>query len=192
MTRDAHPPRENPSALFSSPYPQTNRLAMKPFPSNPRLARLEDIAPRALEFLRCVDARPEVLRLLSQAGYAKKAHEESRRRLASIVSAKGAAWDADLEHLRAMVEKAQATHAPEAPLPAANEARLEAFRALRVWYASWSKTARVVLSRPDHLLRVGLATREGIPVEAPLGAASSASPLDALPDLPLSTRTCSA
>lgn len=262
---------------------------MKPFNTSPSIATLEDTAPRALEFLRGVGASPEILRILSKAGYTKKAHEEGLQLLASIVSyvrEKGAfhsvsatyeaavkeitTWqkkdlrrikatvtrfhpqeaeylfsnldfapgvdavlmvsifldrlaslandpdrkatrkadhavletikergvtDAEIKHVRALVREAQATLVPEVMPPAESEARIEALRALRAWYADWAETARTVLTRRDHLIRVGLATRKRAqtptpPVVTPAAPSPPAAPgVPAMLALPMSSST---
>jgi hypothetical protein len=40
-------------------------------------------------------------------------------------------------------------------------------QALRAWYDDWSETARTVLTRRDHLIRVGLAHRKPRATPAP-------------------------
>jgi hypothetical protein len=234
---------------------------VKPFTTNPSIATLEDTPPRALEFLRGVGASPEILRLLSKAGYTKKVHEEGLQLLTSIVSLpreKGAfhsvsaiyeaavkevtTWqkkdlrrikatvtrfhpaeaeylfsnldfspgvdavlmvsifldrlaslandpdrkatrkadhavletikergvtDPEIKHLRGLVKEAQTTPVPDVVAPAETDARVEALRALRAWYTDWAETARTVLTRRDHLIRVGLATRKRTQTPAP-------------------------
>lgn len=59
-------------------------------------------------------------------------------------------------------------------LPAAEAARTakrrEAQRALKGWFEEWSSTARAVVSRRDHLIRLGLAKRKApAPKPAPVG-----------------------
>ena len=67
------------------------------------------------------------------------------------------------------------------------DGRLEALRALRAWYIDWAETARVVLTRRDHLIRVGLATRKRSQPPMPISVAE-ASP-QAMPALPESSST---
>ena len=258
---------------------------MKPFISNPSIATLEDTAPRALEFLRGAGASPEILRLLSNAGYTKKAHEEGLQLLTTVVSyvrEKGAfqsvspayeravaevtTWqkkdlrrikatltrlhpneaeylfsnldfapgvdavlmvsmfldrlaslandparkatrkadhavlqtikergvsEAELTHLRAAVREAVAMPLPEVTPPNETEARIDALRALRAWYTDWAETARAVLTRRDHLIRVGLATRKRAQPPMPVIATTGAPPPapDAMRALPMTAST---
>ncbi len=50
--------------------------------------------------------------------------------------------------------------APEAQLDPSAEARQADLIALRAWYEDWSETARAVITRRDHLIRLGLAKRK--------------------------------
>jgi hypothetical protein len=61
--------------------------------------------------------------------------------------------------LRALAEIAQGFGAEAKPDPSA-EARQADLIALRAWYDDWSETARSVITRRDHLIRLGLAKRK--------------------------------
>jgi hypothetical protein len=69
---------------------------------------------------------------------------------------------ADLKHLHALITETHATPAvpPVEASTGETDGRLEALVALRAWYADWAETARIVLTRRDYLIRVGLATRK--------------------------------
>ena len=69
---------------------------------------------------------------------------------------------ATLKHLHALVTETHATPAvpPVEASTGETDGRLEALIALRAWYADWAETARIVLTRRDYLIRVGLATRK--------------------------------
>ena len=289
MAGDAHRPKRVPIGISLSLHVvQETQTNMKSFISHPSIATLEDTAPRALEFLRGVGSSPEILQLLSKAGYTKKVHEEGLRLLLSSVGyvrEKGAfhavspvyeqavkeitTWqkkdlrrikaalvrlhpreaeylfsnldfvpgvdavvmvsifldrlaslandpdrkatrkadhavletlkergvsDAEIKHLRAVVQEAQATPVPEVKLPETS-ARIEALRALRAWYTDWAETARAVLTRKDHLIRVGLATRKRPQPAMPIIVAASEPPPpapEAMRALPMSSSTPSA
>jgi hypothetical protein len=90
----------------------------------------------------------------------RKTTRKTDRAALAMIEARGITRTS-LEHLRARVMEAHAT--PDVPVePPTPEAdgRLEALTALRAWYVDWAETARIVLSRRDHLIRLGLATRK--------------------------------
>jgi hypothetical protein len=75
----------------------------------------------------------------------------------------------DIEKLKKLVAVTQSPPQPPSRPDAENDAdnaaakraaRLQLLATLRGWYDDWSETARTVLSRRDHLIRVGLAHRK--------------------------------
>ena len=108
---------------------------------------------------------------------------------------------ASFKHLHALVIETHAT--PDVPPVAApstqTDDRIEALVALRAWYADWAETARIVLTRRDHLIRVGLASRKprtpAPPAVVVTPVSPSAPPAPATPvtyALPMSTSTAGA
>jgi hypothetical protein len=76
---------------------------------------------------------------------ARRLDEAERKRLRGLVAAAKAAPDSP----------------PEAPPVAPNAAeRLEALKALRLWYEDWAEVAHALFKRRDHLIRLGLARRK--------------------------------
>ncbi|MBK9260956.1 MAG: hypothetical protein IPM54_14230 [Polyangiaceae bacterium] len=63
------------------------------------------------------------------------------------------------EKMRKLVETAKGFGPEVTPDPTA-EARHADLAALRAWYDDWSETARTVIKRRDHLIRLGLAKRK--------------------------------
>ena len=102
----------------------------------------------------------------------RKATRKADHAVLETVKERGVS-DADLKRLRAAVKEAQTTPAPEVIAAAAPDGRLEALRALRAWYIDWAETARVVLTRRDHLIRVGLATRKRSQPPTPIRVAAA-------------------
>ncbi|MEO6419864.1 MAG: hypothetical protein ABIP39_10680 [Polyangiaceae bacterium] len=105
---------------------------------------------------------------------------------------------ANLKHLHALVTETHATPTvpPVEATTGATDGRVEALVALRAWYADWAETARIVLTRRDYLIRVGLATRKprtaampviGAPPVPPGPPAAPSEP--AMLALPMSTST---
>ena len=85
--------------------------------------------------------------------------EEDRAAVASLETRKVAG--AELEaHLAALIETAT-TAAPIAPDPVDEgpSERQQAARRLHAWLADWRETARVVITRGDYLIRLGLVNR---------------------------------
>ncbi len=78
----------------------------------------------------------------------------------------------EIRHLRKQIETAQAP-APEAPeagtleTATKRQARLALLAELRAWYDDWAETARTVLVRRDHAIRVGIAHRKPRATPAP-------------------------
>ena len=85
---------------------------------------------------------------------------------------------ATLKHLQALVTETHATPAvPPVEAPTSEpDGRLDALIALRAWYADWAETARIVLTRRDHLIRVGLATRKPRATAVIVSPASPSAP----------------
>jgi hypothetical protein len=119
-----------------------------------RLDVLEDGVDRAASR----KADHAALKRLEKKGYTK----EERQRLRGLI--KTAERVADL------------SDAPSA-IDTARERDLEK---LRAWYVEWAETARAVISRRDHLIRLGLAKRKsakkGKPLPAPSHAPGSTAP----------------
>jgi hypothetical protein len=67
----------------------------------------------------------------------------------------GADARAELRTLVAAVQKGDATRTPAAPVTADRADK----RALYAWYTEWADIARSLVSRRDHLIRLGLASR---------------------------------
>jgi hypothetical protein len=95
----------------------------------------------------------------------------------------------EVHHLRTLIEAAQEVVTADDPgeeeTAAKREARLGTLRELRAWFDDWSETARTVLVRRDHAIRVGLAHRKTraartvvTPAPAPV-VATPASPVAA-------------
>ena len=68
--------------------------------------------------------------------------------------------DKERKRLRALVNVVQSSPDVAADESAAEEARQEALGLLRAWFEDWSATARAVIVRRDHLIRLGLAQRK--------------------------------
>ncbi len=60
------------------------------------------------------------------------------------------------------------------PIVLINDESLHIVGSLRAWYEDWSETARAVITRRDHLIRLGLAKRKKAAKRSP-GAASEQS-----------------
>ena len=98
----------------------------------------------------------------------------------------------EIRHLKKLVSIAMAP-APDAveetdsaELTAQKTARVEMLTELRGWYDDWAETARSVLTRRDHQIRVGLAHRK---LRAPVAAVpptlpAPAAPAPAMNDIP--------
>jgi hypothetical protein len=85
--------------------------------------------------------------------------EEQAEQALALLAARGPDEDA-WARLAALVAQAQAASTEEAPTPAASRAELEAaLRKARAFYDEWSAIARAVITRRDHLILLGLATR---------------------------------
>ena len=91
----------------------------------------------------------------------------------------------EIKRVRALIEVSDAPPSLE-PDPTAEESaakreqRLGMLRDLRAWYDDWSETARTVLVRKDHVIRLGLARRK---VRAPGGPVVVLSPSRQMPAL---------
>ena len=106
---------------------------------------------------------------------------------------------ATFKRLHALVNETHATPTvPRVEAPSSEpDGRMEALLALRAWYTDWAETARVVLTRRDHLIRVGLASRKprtpAPPVVVVTPVAPSAPPPapsePAMLALPMNSRT---
>ena len=84
---------------------------------------------------------------------------------------------ARLRQLVATAERGEKAAAPSARDTDDAEVRLEALTALRAWFDEWAETARVVIKRRDHLIRLGLAKRRaGTTEEDPEPTPEPASP----------------
>jgi hypothetical protein len=89
----------------------------------------------------------------------------------------------EIRHARKLIEAAQAPAVedsdPEEESEAKRAERLAHLAALRAWYNDWAETARTVLVRRDHAIRVGLAHRKqrSTPVAAPVATAPPAAPV---------------
>jgi hypothetical protein len=118
----------------------------------------------------------------------RKATRKADHAALSMIEARGIT-KASLKHLNALVTEAQTPPAVAAveALGTANDDRLEALVALRRWYADWAGTARIVLNRREHLIRVGLASRKmrtPAPSAVVVTAAAPSAPPPA-PDAPV-------
>jgi hypothetical protein len=91
----------------------------------------------------------------------KKTRKEDHAALATL--AKRGFTEPERERLRKLVEVAKGVETAKDAEGAAGDttdARRKELMALRAWYIDWSETARAVIKRRDHLIRLGLAKRK--------------------------------
>jgi hypothetical protein len=93
-------------------------------------------------------------------GRIERLKESKEGRAAYAMLAKRGIPDSELAHLAKLVAIVQANDKPARPSrAAADEAYLQALIELRHWYLEWSEVARLVITRRDHLILLGLASR---------------------------------
>src|SRR5438034_383285 len=107
-------------------------------PALPSRSVLEEMPERALAFLAAVGQVPMIRAALAAHGYTRAA----------------------LDHLRQLIATAQkGTAATATPLDTraetAREEREQALVDLYYWHKDWATTARAVIARRDHLIRLG-------------------------------------
>jgi len=92
-----------------------------------------------------------------QAGRSEETRAEDQKAVATL-AARGFD-EAELTRLAGLVKTAQANGA--VPFNAEEEAakRQASLVALHAWYSDWAETARMVITRRDHLISLGLARR---------------------------------
>ena len=105
--------------------------------------------------------------------------EEQAEQALALLAARGLDEDA-WARLAALVAQAQTASTEEAPTPATSRAELEAaLRKARAFYDEWSAIARAVITRRDHLILLGLATRRS---PKPAGAPAPVTPIAPVAD----------
>ncbi|HEX2732229.1 MAG TPA: hypothetical protein VHM70_11500 [Polyangiaceae bacterium] len=95
---------------------------------------------------------------LEERGYG----ENERTRLRDLITRAQSVPDVDEESPKARAA-AEAEH-------------LQALRALRIWYEEWAEIARVAVTRRDHLIRLGLASRRSPAAETTTPSAPTPAP----------------
>jgi len=121
-------------------------------------------------------------------GAAREASRDADRAALETLGARGID-KSERERLGALVRIAQEGATPTIDSPAEEEARKDLL-ALRSWYQDWSETARTVIARRDHRIRLGLSKRkrarkdepEPVPPTLP---AEDAPPVVAPPPVPV-------
>lgn len=107
-------------------------------------------------FLDRIDA---LAGILAGRDHTAKAQKQADAAAVKTLASRGITEDerARLRQLLTLAEGGQ----PAAPRPQRDDgaARRESLAALRAWFDEWSETARVVIKRRDHLIRLGLAKR---------------------------------
>lgn len=98
-------------------------------------------------------------RLDALDGSIERTRSRKEDRAALDALAKRGITAAERKHLRALVEAAgkanERAQRPSGPHPTDHETRLVAMEA---WYEEWATVARTVVTREDHLVRLGLAS----------------------------------
>lgn len=93
-------------------------------------------------------------------GRLERLKESKEGRAAYAMLAKRGISAAELAHLATLVSTVQAHDKPARPSQAAaEEAYVQALIDLRHWYLEWSEVARLCITRRDHLILLGLASR---------------------------------
>jgi hypothetical protein len=110
-----------------------------------------------------VDGVRELLdRLDALEAGASESPEEDKRAIAAL-SRRGLGKK-EREHLRQLVDVAERSQPP--PMSRAitsGDPRFERLLALRAWFDEWSEIARATITRVDHLVKLGLASRRDRP-----------------------------
>ena len=123
-----------------------------------------------------------VERVLDRLDAFEKSPDEQQRAVVATLAARG--YDSkERARLRALVKiaKSATTLPPVTGDP--DEVHQQDLLALYRWYREWAATARAVLTRRDHLIRLGLANRHSNADDAP--APTPPAPTPAAPAQPL-------
>jgi hypothetical protein len=86
-----------------------------------------------------------------------------------------------LKELQSMVDTAQSVTTPEAAGSAGEAKRTETLRKIHVWVTAWSEMARIVITRRDQLIRLGIAKRRSQRAAAPVVTPAPVAPVPVTP-----------
>jgi hypothetical protein len=106
----------------------------------------------------------------------RKAHRKQDAAAARLLASRRIIDEAEEKRLRSLVEDATSLAAPPLPDPQDPNERQQVAKKLDDWLADWRATARSLVTRRDHLIRLGLAERRTAKKPEPVIDVSAADP----------------